>query len=124
MLLASFASAWRSSWGASCLPSPTTNQNRRALVQRLQVQAEIGARTPRRLSLLIPKAATQTLEALSADRAILAAEILLKTGTLLAKYGQAMSDAAQNYPREHRAHGTEGVIKVNATVRLGEVIGL
>ena len=125
MLLASFASGMALILAGIVLTLTDYQSNRRALVQRLQVQAEIGARnSSAAVAFDDAKAATQTLEALSADRAILAAEILRKDGTLLAKYGQAMSDAAQNYPRGSTGHTEpEGVIKVNATVSLGEVIG-
>jgi len=125
MLLASSASGMALILAGIVLTLTDYQSNRRALVQRLQVQAEIGARnSSAAVAFDDAKAATQMLEALSADRAILAAEILRKDGTLLAKYGQAMSDAAQNYPRGSAGHTEpEGVIKVSATVSLGEVIG-
>ena len=125
MLLASFASGMALILAGIVLTLTDYQSNRRALVHRLQVQAEIAARnSSAAVAFDDAKAATQTLEALSADRAILAAEILRKDGTLLAKYGQAMSDAAQNYSRGSTGHTEpEGVIKVNATVSLGEVIG-
>src|SRR5438270_117203 len=125
MLLASLASGMALILAGLVLTLTDYQSNRRALVQRLQVQAEIGARnSSAAVAFDDANAATQTLEALSADRAILAAEILRRDGTLLARYGQAMGDATQNYPRggtEHRE--PEGAIKVKATVSLGEVIG-
>jgi signal transduction histidine kinase/DNA-binding response OmpR family regulator/HPt (histidine-containing phosphotransfer) domain-containing protein len=125
MLLASLASGMALILAGIVLTLTDYQSNRRALVQRLQVQAEIGARnSSAAVAFDDANAATQTLEALSADRAILAAEILRRDGTLLAKYGQAMGDAADNYPRGSTGHTEpEGVIKVNATVSLGEVIG-
>jgi two-component system sensor histidine kinase/response regulator len=102
------------------------HSNRRALVLRLQVQAEITARNSSAAVAFddSPKA-THTLEALSADRAIVAAEILRKDGTLLAKHGRVMSEAARKFPGIGVAHTEpDGLIHVNAAVNLGERIGI
>lgn len=64
---------------------------RSALLERLQTQAEITARnSSAAVAFDDTQAATRTLEALSADRAIVAAEILRKDGTLLAQHGRVM----------------------------------
>src|SRR5258708_34209722 len=95
--------------------------NRDALVQRLQVQAEITARnSTAAVAFDDTQAATHTLEALSADRAIIAAEILRKDGTLLAKHGRVMSEEARKFPNVGVAHTEpECIIHVNATLSPG-----
>jgi len=55
MLLASFASGMALILAGIVLTLTDYQSNRRALVQRLQVQAEIGAPTARRRSLLMTR---------------------------------------------------------------------
>ncbi len=115
MLLASFASGMALILAGIVLTLTDYQSTRRALLQRLQVQAEIGARSSSAaVAFDDAQAAAQTLEALGADRAILAAEILRKDGTVLAKYEQDRSAGHTNL---------ENAIKVKAPVSLGEVIG-
>src|SRR6202790_3379868 len=125
MLLASFASGVALLLAGVVLTVTDYQSNRRGLVQRLQVQAEIGARnSAAAVAFDDPQAAAHTLEALSADRAIVAAEILRKDGTLLAMYGRAMGEEARKFPGVGVAHTEpDGLIHVNATVTLGESIG-
>jgi two-component system sensor histidine kinase/response regulator len=126
MLLASFASGVALLLAGIVLTLADYQSNRSALVQRLQVQAEITARnSSAAVAFDDTPAATHTLEALSADRAIVAAEILRKDGTLLAKYGRAMSEEARKFPSIGEAHTEpDGLIHVNAAVTLGERIGI
>src|ERR1700676_5355924 len=125
MLLASFASGVALLLAGIVLTFTDYQSNRRALVQRLQVQAEIAARnSSAAVAFDDPQVAAHTLEALSADRAIVAAEILRKDGTLLAMYGRAMGEEARKFPGVGVAHTEpDGLIHVNATVTLGESIG-
>jgi two-component system sensor histidine kinase/response regulator len=114
MLLASFASGVALLLAGGVLTLTDFQSNRRGLVQRLEVQAEIAARnSSAAVAFDDPQAALHTLKALSADRAIVAAEILRKDGTLLAKY-----------PNASVAHtALETLIHVDATVVLGDRIG-
>jgi hypothetical protein len=85
MLLASFASGVALLLAGIVLTMTDYHSNHRSLLQRLQVQAEIAARnSSAAVAFDDPQAAAHTLEALSADGAIVAAEILRKDGTLLA----------------------------------------
>jgi two-component system sensor histidine kinase/response regulator len=125
MLLASFASGMALLLAGIVLTLADYHSNRRALVQRLQIQAEITARnSSAAVAFDDPQAATHTLDALSADRAIVAAEILRKDGTLLAKHGLAVSEAARPFPDVGGAQPEpDGLIQVHAAVTLGEHIG-
>src|SRR3984893_5805767 len=125
MLLASFASGVALLLAGIVLTFTDYQSNRRALVQRLQVQAEIAARnSSAAVAFDDPQVAAHTLEALSADPAIIAAEILRKDGTLLAKNGRPMSEEARKFPSIGVAHTEpDGLIHVNAAVTLGEHIG-
>jgi signal transduction histidine kinase/DNA-binding response OmpR family regulator/HPt (histidine-containing phosphotransfer) domain-containing protein len=126
MLLASFASGMALLLAGIVLMLADYHSNRRALMQRLQVQAEITARnSSAAVAFDDPQTAANTLEALSADGAIVAAEILRKDGTLLAQHGQPMDEEARKFPQVGVAH-TEpnGLIHVNAAVTLGERIGI
>jgi two-component system sensor histidine kinase/response regulator len=126
MLLATFSSGVALLLAGIVLTVTDYQSNRRALVQRLQVQAEIAARnSSAALAFDDSQAAVHTLEALSADPAIVAAEILRLNGTLLAKHGQPMSEDARKFPSVGVAH-TEpnGLIHVNTAVTLGERIGM
>ena len=99
---------------------------RLALLERLQTQAEITARSSSG-ALMFDDAqfAAHTLEALSADRAIVAAEILREDGTLLARYGRAMDDVARRFPKIGEPHTeSNGLIHVNAGVMLDGRIGM
>jgi two-component system sensor histidine kinase/response regulator len=126
MLLASFASGVALLLAGIVLSFTDYQSNRSGLVQRLQVQAEITARnSSAAVAFDDPPTAAHTLEALSADRAIVAAEILRKDGTLLAKYGRDMGEEARKFPSIGVAHTEpDGLIHVNAAVTLGERIGI
>lgn len=102
------------------------HSGRLALLERLQTQAEITARnSSAALAFDDNEAATHTLEALSADSAIVAAEILRKDGTILAQHGRAMDDVARRYPQIGEAHTeSNGLIHVNAGVMLDGRIGM
>ncbi|MDB6099437.1 MAG: integral rane sensor signal transduction histidine kinase, partial [Gammaproteobacteria bacterium] len=99
MLLATFSSGVALLLAGIVLTVTDYQSNRRALVQRLQVQAEIAARnSSAALAFDDSQAAVHTLEALSADPAIVAAESLRLNGSLLAKHGQPMSEDARKFP--------------------------
>src|SRR5687767_4399109 len=84
MLLASFASGMALLAAGIVLTIADYHSGRRALVQRLQTQAQITAgNSSAAVAFDDSQAATHTLEALTADRAIVATEILRKDGTLL-----------------------------------------
>jgi two-component system sensor histidine kinase/response regulator len=125
MLLASFASGVALLLAGVVLTFTDYQSNWGSLVQRLQVQAEIAARnSSAAVAFDDPQAASRTLEALSADPAIVAAEILRKDGTLLAKSGRAMNEEARKFAEVGVAHTElDGLIHVNAAVTLGEGIG-
>jgi len=125
MLLASFASGVALLVAGIVLTLADYYSDRVALVQRLQVQAEITARnSSAAVAFDDPQAAIHTLEALSADRAIVAAEILRKDGTLLATHGRAMSEVAREFHGAGLSHTEpDGLLHVRAAVKLGERIG-
>ena len=125
MLLASFASGMALLMAGIVLALADYQTNRRALVQRLQVQAEITARnSSAAVAFDDPEAATHTLEALEADRAIVAAEILRKDGTLLAKHGLILGEEVGWLANVGIVRADPvGLIHVNAAVTLGERIG-
>jgi signal transduction histidine kinase/DNA-binding response OmpR family regulator/HPt (histidine-containing phosphotransfer) domain-containing protein len=101
------------------------HSNRRALVDRLQVQSEITARnSSAAVTFDDPQVATTTLEALSADHAIVAAEILREDGTVLATYGRTMNNQTRNDRSVGVKHTeSDGLIHVTAAVALGKRIG-
>jgi len=101
------------------------HSGRRALIQRLQTQAEITARnSSAAVAFDDAQAATHTLEALSADRAIVSAEILRMDGTLLARHGRDMDETARQFPSIGEAHTEpDGLIHVNTDVQLDGRIG-
>jgi two-component system sensor histidine kinase/response regulator len=125
MLLASFASGVALLLAGMVLTLADYHANRHALVQRLQLQSEITARnSSAAVTFDDTQVATTTLEALSADHAIVAAEILRADGTVLAKYSRMISKDARTFPNVI-VTGAEptGLIQVNAAVVLGKRIG-
>jgi two-component system, sensor histidine kinase and response regulator len=125
MLLASFACGVALLLAGIVLMLADYHSNRRALVERLQVQSEITARnSAAAVTFDDPQVATTTLQALSADHAIAAAEILRENGTVLATYTRTMSDKARNGRILGVAHTeSDGLIHVFADVVLGKRIG-
>jgi two-component system sensor histidine kinase/response regulator len=125
MLLASFASGVALLLAGIVLMLADYHSNRRALVERLQVQSEITAKnSAAAVAFDDPTVATTTLAALGADHAIVAAEILRQDGTVLATYGRTMNDKARNEQNLGVAHSeSDGLIHVFATVALGKRIG-
>ncbi len=125
MLLASFASGVALLLAGIVLMLADYHSNRRALVDRLQVQSEITARnSAAAVTFDDPKVATTTLEALSADHAIVAADILREDGSVLATYGRTMTSKARYSQNLDAAHtDPDGLIHVSAAVSLGKHIG-
>jgi signal transduction histidine kinase/DNA-binding response OmpR family regulator len=125
MLLASFASGVSLVGAGIVLTIADYQSGRHVLLQRLQTHAEITARNSAAAMAFDDKqAATRTLQALTADPAIVAAEILRENGTLLAQYGLAMSEYARKFPAVGESHiEPNGLIHVNAAVMLGERLG-
>jgi two-component system sensor histidine kinase/response regulator len=125
MLLASFASGIALLLAGIVLMLADYHSSRRALLERLQVQSEITARnSSAAVTFDDPQAATATLDALNADHAIVAADILRKDGTVLAKYGRIMSAESPKIPSVGAARpAPSGLIHVDAAVTLGEHIG-
>lgn len=99
---------------------------KRALVQRLHTQAEITARnSAAALAFDDPASAAATIEALSADSAIVAAEIVRLDGTVLGSYGRAMDAAARKPPATAGMRAeSAGLIHVDAPVKLDEQVGV
>jgi signal transduction histidine kinase/ActR/RegA family two-component response regulator len=125
MLLASLASGLALLAAGIVLMFVDYHAGRRALLHRLQTQAEITAsNSSAALAFNDAEVATRTLEALSADRAIVASEILREDGTLLAQYGRVMDIEARKFPKVGESHiEPNGLIHVNAGVQLGERLG-
>ncbi len=110
MLLASFASGMALVLAGIVLSIADYHSGHRSLTQRLQIQAKITARnSSAAVAFDDVQAATHTLEALSADPAIVATEILRKDGTLLARHGRVSTSG--------------GLIQVNAPIVLDDPIG-
>ena len=100
------------------------SSSRYALLKRLQTQAEITAgNSAAAVAFDDSQAATHTLEALSADRAIVSAKILRKDGTLLAQHGRATDRAASESAKSGAHPKLDNLIHVNAPVILDERIG-
>jgi signal transduction histidine kinase/DNA-binding response OmpR family regulator len=125
MLLASIASGMALLVAGVVLSVVDYQSGSRALVHRLQTQAEITAgNSSAAVAFEDAQAARQLLQALSADRAIVAAEILRADGSLLAQHGRVMHDAARQFPQPAAAHiEPDGLIHVNAPVDLDGLIG-
>jgi signal transduction histidine kinase/DNA-binding response OmpR family regulator len=87
MLLATLASAMALVTAAVVLGFADYQSGRRALLQRLQIQAEItAANSAAAVAFDDAEAAMLTLEALRPDGAIMAAEVLREDATVLARY--------------------------------------
>jgi two-component system, sensor histidine kinase and response regulator len=102
------------------------HSGKRALIHRLQTQSEITARnSSAAVAFDDSQAALRTLQALSADRAIVGAEILRKDGTVLAKHGRTMSDGERGFPEIGQVHiEPDGLIHVNTGIQLDDRIGM
>jgi two-component system sensor histidine kinase/response regulator len=126
MLLASFASGMALLVAGIVLTIADYHSGQQALIHRLQTQAEITAKnSAAAVAFDDAQTATRTLEALHADRAIVAAEILRKDGTLLAHDGRVMTELARKFNAVGEAHiERDGLIHVNAEIALGEPIGI
>jgi signal transduction histidine kinase/CheY-like chemotaxis protein len=126
MVLATLASTMALLAAGIVLSVVDYQSGKRALLQRLHTQAEITARnSAAALAFDDPASAAATIEALSADAAIVAAEIVRPDGTVLGSYGRAMSDAARKLPADEGVHlDAEGLIHVHAPVELDEQVGI
>jgi two-component system sensor histidine kinase/response regulator len=126
MLLSSVASGMALLTAGIVLTVADYQSGKASLLQRLQTQAQITAgNSAGAVSFDDAEAASRTLAALTADRAIVAAEILRGNGTLLAHHGRVMDEAARKFPKIGAAHTEpDGLIHVNAAVILGERIGI
>lgn len=126
MVLATLASTMALLAAGVVLSIVDYQSGKRALVQRLHTQAEITARnSAAALAFDDPASAAATIEALSADSAIVAAEIVRLDGTVLGSYGRAMDDAARKLPTIAGMYvESDGLIHVNAPVQLGEQVGV
>ena len=121
MLLATFASGIALVLAGIVLALADYHSGRGALIRRLQTQAQITAKnSSAALAFEDAKVAGTTLEALGADHAIVAAEILRVDGTPLARYGNVGSVRARKLPQDGSA---DGLIHVSAPVALDETIG-
>jgi two-component system, sensor histidine kinase and response regulator len=125
ILLASFASGLALLLAGIVLMVADYRSNRTALVQRLQVQAEITARnSSAAVTFDDSRVAENTIAGLAVDRAIVAAEILRENGTVLAKSGRIIGDALPNSTSGAFARDRlNDLIHVSAAVMLGKQIG-
>ena len=105
MVLASFASGTALLLAGGILSVAEYRSDQQRLVQRLQTQADITARnTAAALAFDDAEAATLTVQALAADQAIMAAEVLRLDGTKLAQYQRS----SRALPRDRCAcHGAD-----------------
>ena len=115
LLLASLASAMALIAAGIVLSIVDYQSGRRALVQRLQMQAEIVAKTSSgALAFDDADAATRTLRALSVDAAILSAKVLRADGSVLAEREREIYEDDMS---------TDDLIHIHADVQLTDRIG-
>lgn len=98
---------------------------RDALIHRLEIQAEVTARNSTAAVVFDDATGARSmLDALHADSAVMAAQIVQLDGTVLAHYDRALPSSAQRRPTPGVVDfREEGLIYVSAPIRLGERIG-
>ncbi|MET0661426.1 MAG: response regulator [Steroidobacteraceae bacterium] len=122
MLLSSFASGAALMLAGTIMGVADYRSDEQALAHRLQTQAEITAsNSAAAVAFDDADAATTMLKALSADRAIIGADILRRDGTLLAEYGHVSDLSEEHKGKTHT--DTDGHVHVSSQILLDGHIG-